>query len=644
MNESCIVASLIEDFPDNLPPNIARLIRNAPESFDDQRAGIIAVAIKNLQQRSEAVNIVSVRNALPAGFDKDFLRLIQGDALPVSLAEMEAATIWAAFQTRQAKIATQDIAEALQAAPKHTASIIAAAQKTFSQISSDVGSGVRGELLKILTSKEPTESKRSKAAQIVVSALNDRGRFYFHTERRDFDTTMFFDSERKRLEKIRSDSFKSWLSDWLCVNRADGAFAYIAAAIETAALSGDSTTGILPDAFWTSRNGAVYISNGDGQIVKITNRDVSIVDNGTDGIIFPTSRTLKPWRLVEPVSPFESMAIFRDAHCAASHGKDLLHLIAYSLPTNPKTKPAACFSGSIGSGKTRTAKAVAELFGLPQVISKVEESGEDDFWPTLDAGGLVILDNADTRNKWLPDALAAAATDGCSNRRKLYTNAETVTMRANAWCIVTSANPTFASDAGLADRLLVVRMERSEGATSDGTLSDEIAAGRDAALSHIAQTIRAALADDAPTPPGLNQRHPDFAAFAVKLGRALGREAEAIAALQNAEADKSAFCVENDSIGASLKTYLDAEGKFSGTAAELLEKLRAIDPDLEGKSVKSLGKRLAKLWPHLQAIFSAKEDTGHGGAKVYRFKRGDFGDFQTGFSTNPPYTHARGLL
>lgn len=67
-----------------------------------------------------------------------------------------------------------------------------------------------------------------------------------------------------------------------------------------------------------------------------------------------------------------------------------------------------------------------------------------------------------------------------------------------------------------------------------------------------------------PTPTGLNRRHPDFAAFAVRLGRALGREAEAIAALQHAEADKSAFCLENDSIGAALLAYLRAAKSLPG--------------------------------------------------------------------------------
>lgn len=148
----------------------------------------------------------------------------------------------------------------------------------------------------------------------------------------------------------------------------------------------------------------------------------------------------------------------------------------------------------------------------------------------LDAGGFVILDNADTRNKWLPDGIGRRRNGRLHTTPKaLHKCRDSDNARSR---VVTSANPTFASDAGLADRLLVVRMERSEGATSDAALSAEIEAKRDAALSHVAETIRTALADSAPTPPGLNQRHPDFATFAVKLDHALGREAEAIAALR----------------------------------------------------------------------------------------------------------------
>src|SRR5262249_10173332 len=141
-------------------------------------------------------------------------------------------------------------------------------------------------------------------------------------------------------------------------------------------------------------------------------------------------------------------------------------------------------------------------------------------------------------------------------------------------------------------------------------------------LSHLAATLRAALADTAPTPGGLNARHPDFAAFAVRIGRALGREAEVVTALKTAELDKSAFCLENDSIGAALLTYLAEAKTFTGTAADLLPHLLQTDKDLEGRlSTKRLGKRLLGLWPHLQkALTVAKRETNRLSVAVFTLK------------------------
>ena len=315
-------------------------------------------------------------------------------------------------------------------------------------------------------------------------------------------------------------------------------------------------------------------------------------------------------------------SLFRCAHTAAGHGPNLLQLWLYSLPTNPRSKPPLCLAGEIGSGKTRLAKGFAELLGVPFVAHKVEESAESDFWPCCDAGGIFVLDNADTRCRWLADALANAATDGCSQCRKLYTNSETVILRARAWLVVTTANPTFASDSGLADRLILCRMGRRDGETSDAALTDEILAARDGGLSHLAQTLRGALADESAVPSGLNARHPDFAAFAVRIGRALGMEAEAIAALRNAEADKATFCLENDTIGAALIAYLAGAGSFNGTTADLVPHLVKADPDLDGHcSTKRVGKRLIALWPHLEKqLAKASRETDRKGITVFTFK------------------------
>jgi len=357
--------------------------------------------------------------------------------------------------------------------------------------------------------------------------------------------------------------------------------------------------------------------------VRISPEGATEVDNGAEGVLFAAGQTLAPWRLCEPRDPFTTCRLFAGTHAQAAHGAELARIWLFSFPTNPRSKPPLCLAGPVGSGKTRTAKGFAELYGLPFVASKVEESLEANFWPSVDRGGLFILDNADTRTRWLADSLAAAATDGCASRRRLYTDNELITLRANAWLVVTSANPTFGADSGLADRLLLVRMDRREGeATSDAELGDEILANRDAGLSFIAQTLAGALADNAPTPEGVNLRHPDFAAFAVRIGRALEREGEAVAALRAAEFDKSAFCLENDSIGSALVALVDSTGGFEGTAAELLPRLGEIDPELnEQFSPKRLAKRLVALWPHLVKQFAkACKEPDRKSVLVFRFQ------------------------
>ena len=502
---------------------------------------------------------------------------------------------------------------------------------------------IRGEIVSILTNGKLTQTEqRTRIANAVVKSLAGRGRFFFHAERNDFDSAMYFDGERKQLLRVRSDNFLAWLADWLSVNRADAVFKYIASQVETNALAGNQTTSILPESFWASRPGTIYLSNGDGRMAKITAGEVQLVDNGTDGVLFAAGNTLAAWTLTKPQDPFETCALFKGANCAASHGLDLLRLWFLSLPTNPASKPPLCLAGDIGSGKTRLAKGAAELYGLPFVANKVEDFGEDSFWASLDGGGLFTLDNADTRNKWLPDAVASAATDGCSQRRKLYTDAERVTLRARAWLCMTTANPTFASDSGLADRLLLVRMNRRTDETSDASLSDEIRKHRNAGLSFIARTLATALADTERTPGKLNQRHPDFAAFAVRIGRAIGRENETVHALKSAEQDKSLFCLENDSIATALLTYLANGETFTGTASELRARLIESDTDIStlaesGKfSVKRLGKRLSALWPHLEKIFTTcRQETGRGRIITYTLKSqqidksGECGEFQT---------------
>jgi 5S rRNA maturation endonuclease (ribonuclease M5) len=502
---------------------------------------------------------------------------------------------------------------------------------------------LRSDLFKAKMKRGLTAEERNvEMAQVVLATLHRRGRFFFHAEFTDHATSMFFDAGRKLLLKISSDVFQSWLADFIGVNRVEKTFASIFAAIQDETLVG-ATTGLLPETYWAHRAGAIYLSCGDGQVVKISSSSVALVDNGTDDVLFAAGCTLRTWRLAAPADPFESCRLFSGMKVSTDHGHDLFRLWVTALPSDQRCKPPLVLAGDVGSGKTRAALGICELYGLPPRVLVPTEKGEDDFWTSLNAGGLVILDNADTRLRWLPDALAAASTNGSHEKRRLYTDNQIVRQQARAWVCITSANPTFGSDAGLADRLLVERLARRESDNAETELSDEIAAARDAGLSWIAKTLSKVLADSAPVPKDLNKRHPDFAAFAVRIGRALGREAEAVTALQSAEADKGLFNLENDDLGAALLDHIQRDGTFSGTASDLGAKLT--DLDAKYWTPRRIAKRLVKLWPYVTGVFNATSNLGHAGIKTYTISRhGGFGGFETPISPLIPGNENVGAL
>jgi hypothetical protein len=480
--------------------------------------------------------------------------------------------------------------------------------------------GIRARLWEIAQEKSgATECYRKQAAK-VIEWLHGRGRFFYSTARRDFAGVMFFDCDRKLLLPVQGDAFLAWLADNLAMNRAERSFAFVVAAVETEGLS-ERATGIEPATYWAAREGALYVSNGPGNMIRISADRLALVDNGTDGVLFPFGSTLEPWTLTTPRDPFETCALFRDMSAAAPHGRTLFKLFVCALPSDQRTKPQLCVSGVIGSGKTKLVTGIFELYGIPARVSAIHKHGEDDFWVAMEAGGFTCFDNADTSVGWLADALAAASTGGSLEKRELYTNAGRVTLRPRSWVAVTSASPTFAADAGLADRLLVIRLNRRQGDTAETALSDEVRRNRDAGLSWICTTLSKALGDRAPVPTGLNARHPDFATLAVRIGRAMGAEAEAAGAMRAAETDKGLFNLENDDIGAALLELMQA-GAFTGNAGTLLERLKEVEPSFDGRlSDKRLGKRLAKLWPHLESVLTARQERdGHTRTWVYSFR------------------------
>ena len=428
---------------------------------------------------------------------------------------------------------------------------------------------------------DSANGRREAFIPAALEWLRGHGRFFFDRDATDLSGGFYFNGARRELLQVSSDLFRSWLALESGLNRITVDFRQLATACEDEATNPDRSPRISPALFWTAAadGKTIYLSNGDGKMARVTAGGVETVDNGTDNVLFRSGRTCREWTLLPKGEgfPLWDFQVVGGASTEDPLDPLLLSLWVLSLPRDFQNRPPLSLCGEIGSGKTRTATGIFEALGMDPRISPADKSdkGEEEFWVKVRYGGISTIDNVDSKCKWLPDAIATASTGGQREKRKLYSDDELVFLKSRSAIILTSANPLYATDAGLADRLINIRFERTARQTSDAALSREIESRRDAFMSWLAWTLSDALAVDESPPAVLNKRHPDWADWCWKCGKALGFEAEAAAALQRAERNKALFSILSDTVfGEPLYRYMAQFGHaWEGVAKGLMESL-----------------------------------------------------------------------
>ena len=470
-----------------------------------------------------------------------------------------------------------------------------------------------------------------------------RGSFFWNADFRDFATCMFLDRDERscKLMRVMSDEFFAFVGANARLEDVDpkkGDMAKILGLVKQIAVSADYARGVVPSNSWDRRGQVIYISSGDTEMCRVDAEGVKMVQNGTDGVVFLRGKTLAPWKICSDggIDPFATAAIFQGASFADSNGLMNARLWTLNLFANHSTKPPLLITGGAGSGKTRMAKGIKEILGMRQdgkidlSVQQIEDGdkGLDAFWATVNDGKLEVFDNFDTKVRWASDTLQTAATDGQTKRRTLYTNFGVSILRANASIILTSNNPIFSTEGngGLADRLITIPLSLNRSVSRDVELSREIAEKRDEYLTWIARTLSKVLADDKPVNASVNRRHPDYGVFSVKIGRAIGDEPGAVAALGAAEADKALLPLKNDIVTKEILDVLRENGwKWSGTSGEMSEAIIAAQgDDADDKtrqiySARRVGKAFNKYLRQFSIIFKTVPPRLSAGRSVYQF-------------------------
>lgn len=431
---------------------------------------------------------------------------------------------------------------------------------------------------RLIEGRLPAERKRKVIIEVSLHWLREHGAFYRDIEVPTLAGAYYFSRDMRELLSVESEVFGTWLA-WISgLNRATVECRALLMAVGDAAMHADYSARINPSMYWERRDDRVYLSCGDGRMARITADGVELVDNGTDNVLMRSGRTCADWKLLPEAEavPAWDVGVVGGISSTTESASLLLSLWLLSLPLNLKNRPPLSLCGDVGSGKTRAAIGLYEILGMVPRVSSADrsEKGADDFWVSVHFGGVSTIDNVDSKCRWLPDAVASAATGGRREKRRLYTDEDLIFLSARSAIIITSANPLYATDAGLADRLINIEFERVERDTRDGALSEEVESKRDAIMSWIAWTLSKALAVGESVPYVLNRRHPDWANWCWKCGKALGLETETESALRAAERSKARISVLADTfIGAPLYRTMERYARLWEGSAEGIRSL-----------------------------------------------------------------------
>lgn len=500
------------------------------------------------------------------------------------------------------------------------------------------------------------DSKRNKDGRITVEEkcrivrvialawMRANGAFFVDEASVSVSTAYYLHRKSGRFYRVSSEEFAAWLVSSAGMEPTSREVVNLQKAVAMAAVDPKLSKAVEYRRYFAHVGGRVYISCGELEVVAVSADGVERRRNGDGDIFFPPDSCLPPWRLLpegREVDPIDTALYRTMASVEGERSKTLIKLWLCALPFSPVNKPLLVFVGGVGSGKTKSATGVFRILGVDtRTCDFSRDSKPADFWTAVNRGGVMTVDNVDANIPWLPTALASASTGGSSEARKLYSDNEVVVRRALAWIVITTASPMFARDAGCADRILKIELFRQDKPTSDSALDAELAEKRDAILSYVVRAVRGALSVTEAPPDGLNRRHPDWAAWAWRIGCALGIRKDAEDALLAAEDDKSLFTIVSDEVfGLPFVHFMDSrEGDWEGDAAELLTAMVAArvlteDDVRRNLSARSVGKRLSASWPFYQKVFGASKRMLTGRVR-YRFspRKSGLGGYNNAFS------------
>lgn len=276
------------------------------------------------------------------------------------------------------------------------------------------------------------------------------------------------------------------------------------------------------------------------------------------------------------------------------------------------------------SGKTTLAcKIYAFLYG-----PGVEPSGlttPDSFDMSTTIMPVLVLDNLDTWERWLPDRIAQAARATDVVVRRLYSDVDTVRLRRQSVLVLTAHDPKFGR-ADVTSRLLILSLQELTKRIDETQLLNAVLQARNRLWGSLIQDVQKVLANPIPTSTDLQLRIQDFALMGDWITKGLGCNDLFRDAVIKLKGSQFVFNLDSDSgLVQALEEWLHRTNHPEPTLKtedELFNELATLALDQKGffarfKNASTFGKRLSNLQSSLNTIMYLQQSIGKTGKRVW---------------------------
>lgn len=444
---------------------------------------------------------------------------------------------------------------------------------------------------------------------------------------------------------MRNEPFIDHLFDKYGLLKTENLTTHVVAALESAVRTAGRQREARRFVYFDRRSLTLYVSKYNGTAYRLTGESkCEPVPNGS-GVLFMDDDDGKVCDPDPFIAHFDGgliKTLFNEVSFVSTTQGGLspkhqklamtIWLFMLAFPDLMRSKPMLLVEGEAGSGKTTLIKMVQAILrgkSDPQVVNKRDEV---DFPIKLLRSPICLLDNLDTFVDWLQDGLCAYTTEGQWTRRKLYTDDATITLRPQSFLAITSRNPmTFKRD-DVADRCIILRMQRRDANTPEETLFHEINTYRAELygewLYWVNRIVKVIRANGGPTIKNRKNTHrmADFANMAHIIGMGLGQPADDIDEMLIAiQSEREALVAEGDPLPDLLDRWLETTNNAGRRVtandlhADLSELAKKHNKNFY-KSVNTLSNKLRGN-PTLDKLFSVREVGYRANAKVYEIRR-----------------------